>query len=639
MKLLFTGILLLSMCFTGYSQDVDLRDETAVERTMADDNYYVRLMLPFREAKSTIEELKSKLEIELKSSLAKKIISKVKVENRSKSVQLNINDMNDAKNNSSKEEINFEFNSNIESDLTFTEAKIIYQLDNRNNVLFGLIYVDKGKFLEQNFGKIKYDINKLVSEVSSIALKEGRFLQLKYNEFYNTRNNIYSLIEVQNTLEPGRVSDDVELINKVLTLDNKLTDMLAILESGQFQKDLIEAKDKLNRKNFKGALADFEILTIKYPGNATLVVEREAALNAIADDYKDKVASNDYLYALESIKSLEALDKSFVAKYFEIKNVLIKNAFESYLTKSEASAYSKDYKEAKYLISKIRDFRYFDSNRFDLIERRIDDNIFKDKVLEIDYKIANESFVDAYQLILTVKKEYPLRNMSEVNRKEEFVVDALTDLKVSEIKSQRPMTWQLQIGGGLISNFYSLPATDINNYKIATASSVGEIGLYRKTGIKKEEGLEGKPTYTANAVGIRLAVWYPNQVFVSAVPGATQYDAGLYFKSNVYEPQISFYTLRMFNLNFGKIIGNIVDVKSNQPVNVLNDYYSFTLGIRPRIGNVMLNVNAKLISDMATKNYVTVQATLNLALNFSRKFKESERAEIRNTVQQVKNLY
>ena len=155
MKLLFTGILVLSVCFTGYSQDVDLRDETAVERTIAEDNYYVRLMLPFREGKSTIEELKRKLEIELKSSLAKKIISKVKVENRSKSVQLNINDMNDAKNNSSKEEINFEFNSNIESDLTFTEAKINYQVDNRNYVLFGLIYVDKAKFLEQNFGKIK----------------------------------------------------------------------------------------------------------------------------------------------------------------------------------------------------------------------------------------------------------------------------------------------------------------------------------------------------------------------------------------------------------------------------------------------------------------------------------------------------
>lgn len=639
MKVLFTCLLFFSISFVGLSQEVDLRNEMAVERIIGVDNYFFRSMLPIRDGKSAMEEVKRKLEVELRSSLANKIISNVKVENKSKSVQLSINDLVDSRNNSTKEEINFEFNSNIKSDLTFSDAKLVYQEDNRNNLLFGLIYVEKAKFLEQNFGKIKYEINKLVSEVSSISLKEGRPLQLKYNEFLKEKNDIYSLIEIQNVLEPGRVGDDADLINKVYTLSNKLTDMLAILESGQLQMDLIEAKDKLYSKNFRGALANFEILAIKYPGNTTIAAEREAALNVISDDYKDKVTSNDYLFALESIKVLESLDKSFVAKYFETKNILIKNAFESYLSKAESSVKSKDYNEAKYLINKIRDFRYFDSNRFDFIERRVDDNIFRDKVVEVDHKISNKSFVDAYQLILTLKKEYPLRNMSEVNNKEQFVVDALTELKVNEIKAQRPMTWQLQIGGGLISNFYSLPASDINNYKIATASSVGEIGLYRKTGIKKEEGIDGKPTYTANAVGIRFGVWYPNQVFVSAVPGASQFDAGLFFKSNVYEPQLSFYTLRMCNLNFGKIVGNIIDVKSNQVINTQSDYYTFTLGIRPRIGNVMLNINAKLISDMGAKNYVTVQATLNLALNFSRKFKESERAEIRNSVLNVKNLY
>jgi hypothetical protein len=623
----------------GLSQEVDLRNETEVERIIGEDNYFFRSMLPISDSKFTIEELKKKLEIDLKTSLANKIISNVKVENKSKSVQLNINDNYDSRNNSSKEEINFEFNSNITSDLTFSEAKLVFKEDNKNNLLFGLIYVDKAKFLEQNFGKIKYEINKLVNEVSSISLKEGRPLQLKFNEFLKEKNDIYSLIEIQNVLAPGRVGDDADLTTKIYTLSNKLNSILDVLESGQMQKDLLEAKDKLYSKNFRGALADFEILAIKYPGNASIAAEREATLNVISEDFKDKVSSNDYLYALESIKVLESLDKSFVVKYFDRKNILIKNAFESYLSKAESSVYSKDYKEAKYLIDKIRDFRYFDSNRFDIIERSVNDNIFKDKVVEINHKISNKNFVDAYNLILSVKKEYPLRNMSEVNNKEQFVVDKLTELKVNEIKGQRPMTWQLQIGGGLISNFYSLPASDINNYKIATASSVVEIGLYRKTNIKKEEGIDGKPTYTANAVGLRLAVWYPNQVFVSAVPGASQFDAGLFFKSNVYEPQLSFYTLRKCNLNFGKIIGNIIDVKSNQVINTQSDYYTFTLGIRPRVGNVMLNLNAKLISDLNTKNYLTVQATLNLAFNFKRKFNNSERAEIRNSILNVKNLF
>lgn len=636
MKVFITGFLLFSISFIGLCQKVDLRDQSEVDLIIGVDNHYSLKMLPFSDGKSSIEEVKKKLEIELKSSLAKKIISKVTVANSSSSVQLKINDTNDATNNSSKEVINFEFNSNIESDLTFSQAEIIYQVDSRNSVLLGLIYVDKAKFLEQNFGKIKYEINKLVSEVNSIVTKEPRPLQLKYNEFLKSKNNIYSLIGVQNTLEPGRVNGDVDLVTKISTLENRLTDMFITLESGQFENQLVAAKEKLYAKKFREAIMDIDLLSIKYPGNTTLSAEREAALNAIADDYKDKVASNDYFFALESIKALEAIDKSFVEKYFEKKNILIKNAFETYLTGAQASVTSKDYNEAKLLINKIRDFRYFDSNRFDFIERRVDDNIFTDKVVEIDHKIANKSFVDAYQLIVSVKKEYPLRNMSEVNKKEELVVNELTEQKVSEIKAGRPMTWQLQIGGGVISNFYSLPASNINDYTIATASSVGEIGLYKKTGIKKVEGIEGM--YTANAVGIRLAVWYPNQVFTSSIAGASQYDAGLGFKSNIFEPQLSFYTLRMFNLNFGKIVGDIVEIKTNKPAS-LNDFYTFTLGIRPRIGNVMLNINAKLISDMADKNYVTIQATLNLALNFSRKFKESERAEIRNSVQNVKNLY
>lgn len=637
MKVIIGSVLVFFLISSSIvAQDVDLRNATAVEKSIGESNYYFLAKHPLKDGKLTIEEIKGKFEIELKSSLAKKIISKVKVQNKTKSVQLNINDINDSKNNSSKEVINFEFNSNIESDLTLTEPKVVFQEDFRNGVLLGVIYVDKVQFLEQNFGKIKYEINKLVSEVSALSLNQGRALQLKYNQFLKEKNDIYSLIEIQNTLEPGRVEDDVDLVNKVLTLDNKLTDLLAIVESGQFQLDLLSAKELLYNKNYRGALAEFEKMAVKYPGNVTLVAEKEAALSLISDDFKDKIASNDYLFALESIKTLEALDKSFVTKYFETKNILIKNAFESYLSKAESSVSTKDYNEAKFLINKIRDFRYFDSNRFDFIERRIDDNVFKDKVIEIDHKISNKAFVDAYQLIVTVKKEYPLRNMSEVNKKEELVVNELTEQKVSEIKSGRPMTWQLQIGGGLISNFYSLPASAVSNYTIATASSVGEIGLYKKTGIKKVEGTEGM--YTANAVGIRLAVWYPNQVFTSSIAGASRFDAGLGFKSNIFEPQLSFYTLRMFNLNFGKIVGDIIDIKTTKPAS-FNDFYTFTLGIRPRIGNIMLNINAKLISDMADKNYVTVQATLNLALNFKRRFKESERAEIRSSIQNVKNLY
>jgi hypothetical protein len=637
-KLFFT-LLAISLS-TVYCQGVDLQKEADVNMAFGATNYIYLGKYSLNGNKLTRDEIQSRFEIELKTSLAKKIISNVKVENKSKSVQLNISDNLDSRKNSIKEVINFEFNSNIESEITFREPKIILQEDAEKNILYGLIYIDKVEFLEQNFARIKYNINKLVGEVGIILdIPNDRALQIKYNEYLKERNKIYSLIEIQNILEPGRAGGDQELVNKVLELDSKVTQLLSKLESAKFQLDLYTAKEKLYNKDYKGAMSDFARLAINYPGNETVAIEKDSALNLISDDYKYKIVSNDYLYALESIKYLESLDQSFVTKYFEKKNILIKNAFESYMTKSEASVSNKDYKEAKMLIEKIREFRYFDGDRFDRLERRIDDNIFKDKLDEIDYKISNKSYLDAYQLILNLKKEYPLRNMSDVFKRENDVVNELTDIKVNEIKSKRPLTWQIQLGGGLVSNFYSLPASNVNNYTVATASSIGEIGLYKKIGIRQFDLGQNKPMFTSNAVGVRLTVWFPNQLFKSTLSGASQYDAGLFFKTNVYEPQLSFFTLRMFNLNFGKIVGEIIDVNSNQPINVEKDYYTFTLGIRPRLGNLMLHINAKLISDLDQKNYVTLQSSLNFALNFHRRFRASERAEIRNSIQQVKNLY
>lgn len=620
---------------------LDLRQTKEVEMSLDQENYYQLSSRPYMPGVTNLEELKTQLEIDLKASLAKKIISKVRLEDKSKSVSLSVRDQSNAKNNSLREVTNFEFNSNIESTITFTDLKPVFQEDVKNKRFYGLVYINKEKFLSQNVAKIQFALTKLLEEVASFSIQSpehARVIQLKYNDYQKQKNDIFSLIEVQNTLEPGRLAKEEELLRQVSSLEKYMTEMLVLVESGDFQFDLIEAKQKLHADDFKGALVDFEKMAIKYPGNPTLLTEKVAALDLIADTYKEKISSSDYMFALESIKYLEGLDRSFSTRFFELKKVLIKKAFDSYMEKAEASAVNKDYTEAKQLMFKIKEFRYFSPERFDRLEKWIEDSIYTDKIGDIDQKASNGKLAEAYKLIFETKKEYPLRNTNEIMYREQAVVEAMTEQKVREIKADRPMTWQLQVGGGLISNFYSLPASDISNYTIATASSVGEIGLYKKTGIKKEFSVDST-MYTANAVGFRLAVWYPNKVFKSPIPGASQYDAGLYLKSTVYEPQVSFYLLRFCNLNFGKMVGDIVDAKSNAVINTKNDYYTFTLGIRPRIGNLMLNINGKLISDMANKNYITVQATLNLAFDFVRRFKESERSEIRNSVVKMKDSF
>lgn len=621
---------------------LDLRDSKGVEMSLEQSNYFQLSSRPYVPGVTNLEELKVQLEIDLKASLAKKIISKVRLEDKSKSVSLAVKDQSNAKNNTLREVTNFEFNSNIESEITFTDLKPEFQEDAKNKRFYGLIYINKAKFLGQNVAKIQFALTKLLEEVASFSIQNpehARVIQLKYNDYLKQKNDIYSLIEIQNTLEPGRLAKEDELLSQVSSLEKYMTEMMVLVESGDFQLDLIEVKRKLYSNEFKEVLADFEKMAVKYPGNLTLLKEKGVALDLIADSYKDKIASTDYMYALESIKELESLDRSFASRFFELKKVLVRKAFDLYLSKAELSAANKDYAEAKVLMDKIKEFRYFDSSRYDLLETRIEASIFADKLSEIDQKLSNGNALEAYKLVVATKREYPLKNTSEIIYREQLVIDALTEQKVRAIKAERPTTWQLQVGGGLISNFYSLPASDISNYTIATASSVGEIGLYKKTGIRKELTIDNVPMYTANAVGLRLAVWYPNKVFQSPIPGASQYDAGLYLKSTVFEPQVSFYMLRFCNLNFGKMVGDIVDAKSKSIINTTSDYYTFTLGIRPRIGNLMLNINGKLISDMVNKNYITVQATLNLALDFVRRFKESERSEIQNSVMKMKDTF
>jgi hypothetical protein len=51
----------------------------------------------------------------------------------------------------------------------------------------------------------------------------------------------------------------------------------------------------------------------------------------------------------------------------------------------------------------------------------------------------------------------------------------------------------------------------------------------------------------------------------------------------------------------------------------------------------MLNVNAKLISDLSSRSYVTANASVVLGLNFARRFKNYEYEQVHNTVLKMKN--
>jgi hypothetical protein len=452
------------------------------------------------------------------------------------------------------------------------------------------------------------------------------------------------LISVQNILDPQRLSDQ-SFQENVKELDAKLNELLGKIESADFQQALVDAKNKLSNidtkneiKEFKEVVNDFDLLLVKYPGNEAINEAKQEALRYIESKYASKIASTDFIESLTAIKDLGQIDQSFIIKYSDLKIQLVKSAFEFYVGKAERSLINKDYNNAKLILRKVEEYKYYNSSKYDAVLSKIDDNIFKQKLYDIDLLMYSKNYIEAYRVILEMKKEFYLTNMNGINEKETKVIDLLTVQKVDEVKKKRPYTFQFQVGAGLISNFYNIQSnTNIANYQIQTASTTYEFGVYKKVNITENLKENGTDRSTSNAVGFKVSVWVPNQSYNFTNATTTPIQGGLYFKSNIIEPQLSFFTLKMCNLNFGKIIGDIIDKNANTVLNNKLDFYTLTFGLRPHIGNVMLNLNAKLISDLSAKNYVTANASLVLGLNFARRFRSYEYEQVHNAVLKMKN--
>jgi hypothetical protein len=73
MKVIVGSILVFFLVsFSVVAQDVDLRNAAAVEKSIGESNYYFLSKNPLKDGKLSLEEIKGKFEIDLKSSLAKK---------------------------------------------------------------------------------------------------------------------------------------------------------------------------------------------------------------------------------------------------------------------------------------------------------------------------------------------------------------------------------------------------------------------------------------------------------------------------------------------------------------------------------------------------------------------------------------
>ena len=362
----------------------NLKDNNAVTNAFGNDYLYFTSALDYK-GKTSSQQLRLELESQLKTGLAKQIISKIKVINNSKFSQITFNNNSNKGKNIPSEIIKYEFSTDIESKLSFTSPIIRYQDEIGEKRLYGLIAVVKKDFIDQNFTKLKFDLSMLSDKLDNVlegSNSNSRVNQKKYNEFMVDKNNLYSLIEVQNTLDPERIINDLEFQAKVKELDNKLNSLLSNIESDDFQEALVKAKNllyqndpELEYNGFRNAITEYDLLIVKYPGNSTITDAKQEALDYIENKFYPKVSSNDFLEALNSIKLLGQIDQSFIIKYDEQKMQLVKLAFESYMEKADKSLANKDFINAKAIIKKVEEYKYYNSARYDALLTLIDERI------------------------------------------------------------------------------------------------------------------------------------------------------------------------------------------------------------------------------------------------------------------------
>ena len=169
----------------------NLKDNNAVTNAFGNDYLYFTSAIDYK-GKTSSQQLRLELESQLKTGLAKQIISKIKVINNSKFSQITFNNNSNKGKNIPSEIIKYEFSTDIESKLSFTSPIIRYQDEIGEKRLYGLIAVVKKDFIDQNFTKLKFDLSMLSDKLDNIlegSNSNSRVNQKKYNEFMVDKKN------------------------------------------------------------------------------------------------------------------------------------------------------------------------------------------------------------------------------------------------------------------------------------------------------------------------------------------------------------------------------------------------------------------------------------------------------------------
>jgi hypothetical protein len=627
-------LVLLAFSLSASAQNCfNLTDNNALELQYADGYLFAKASRVYSKKKDR-ETIKKDLEAQLKFNLTTNLFSSVEV--TTKSIQTQSGISGEAKNSIQLNDISV--NSKITAKMVLKNPTYQWCDDPKAKTMHGLILVNRNEFnkqanslLDLAIGSLKaklvnYQNNDYSSTVSQTIYNEAVAAKAEIDELMR----LIAVVDVENTLRKNeQIQADLENINQQMNY------LLAKVETGEFQLEINRANTEIADKNFREAMLIFNRISLRYPNNPSVLEARKNALQTIENAYLSKIQSSDFMVALAAVKELQNVDPSFIQQYNNLEELLQNKAFEQYIGYAQNSIQSRDSNKAKEWLDALAPYQFVNSTKYQATLNSIGENIVAERKREIDLRIRTKDYVDAYQLILKTEAEFP-QYASSLREREQNVVSLLTAEKVNELKKTRPYVYQLQLGAGALSNFYSLSSiTNGSKIDLLSASTLYEVGLYRKTRIHPNLSVNGRDHSRSNMIGLRLSVWVPSQIYqASNLPSNS--TSSLYFTSNIYEPQLSFFTLKLINLNFGKLIGDIYDPLL--PANgQKTDFYTLNIGLKPRIGNLMLHANAKLVSDLGQRNYLTASASLCLGLNFKRKFSRIDCKTVKHQVERMRN--
>jgi hypothetical protein len=254
-------------------------------------------------------------------------------------------------------------------------------------------------------------------------------------------------------------------------------------------------------------------------------------------------------------------------------------------------------------------------------------NIYELK--DVDTKISHEDYVDAYySLRLAQKLANDESEVKQITNREDEIVDGITAQKVETIKKSRPYSLQAQVGLTGLTFLQNTTSVTIDESMLGKATPMLNFGIFKRI-IKDGYKNNTSHDWGSNLIGLRMSMWIPGTILKSTTP--TQ--AGIpRVRQTIFEPQLSIFMMRLLEFNVGKLFGNLSD---SLGVKDPGQYYSLSIGIKPRISHMNFNTGFKLISDLNNNNHLSFYIGMNLGANFKRKFRKSETKGIRADVKRT----